>query len=129
VRDKYSQSGIWSNWREVLTEGRGAQMVKLWENTNLSGAFAGQTLSLSTDYDFFLISYSYMGAGSSGFVERTETIRVKPGNASLIAGKTHLREIIIKSGQLQFSDAVNDSAATNNKQTIPTAIYGIKGAM
>ena len=126
IRDKYSQSGVWSEWKEVLTEKNGLQMVKLWENSNTGANFASQSISLSTDYTFFVISYSRLGVSSGGFAESTETIRVKVGNGAVLKGETHFREVMMNSGGIQLSDAVNSSGSKNNAQIIPTVIYGIK---
>lgn len=130
IRDKYSQSGVWSNWREVLTENRGVQMVKLWENGNPSSSFAEQNISVSTNYDFIMIAFLISEASSSG-VESTETVRAKVGGGGLLlAGDEYAREFGIQNGQIRFSNAWNretGSGTSTNKYCVPVAIYGIKG--
>lgn len=127
VRDKYS-SGVWSNWREVLTEGRGIQMVKLWENGNPSSSFAGQNISVSTSYDFIMIAF-----WMSEDVESTEIVRAKVGGGGmLLAADEYAREFGIQNGKIQFSNAWNretGSSTSTNKYCVPVAIYGIKGVL
>lgn len=132
VRDKYS-SGVWSNWREVLTEGRGIQMVKLWENSSTDNSFPMQTISISTDYDFFEIFFK----NTTAIAEQSTKMRLEVGTESHAFAKlydgVYERDVLLyrDTNNLQFDQATksSDESAVNNSYAMPTAIYGIKGVL
>lgn len=136
IRDKYS-SGVWSNWKEVLTENRGVQMVKLWENTNLSARFGQQDVSLPTDYNFYAILYSRTEASTENTLESMEFVRVQTGRHAVLEhnddGTVYQRELVVGAGIdgfISFLPAYKTgTTTTKNTWLVPMVIYGIKGVL
>ena len=132
IRDKYA-SGVWSNWKEVLTENRGVQMVKLWENARPTSAFVAQTISLNnpSDYDFVMVEFKEKTVviGYDKF-EVVNTI----GSAEYSLPALSTRRVGFDSKGVTFRDCYKKGALNNsiegsvsNNSLIPVAIYGIKG--
>ena len=136
IRDKYS-SGVWSNWKEVLTENRGVQMVKLWENANLSVSFGQQDVSLPADYNFYAILYSRTEASTANTLESMEFVRAQTGRHAVLEhnneGDVYQRELVVTAGNngyIRFLSAYKTgTTTTKNTWLVPMVIYGIKGVL
>lgn len=142
VRDKYS-SGVWSEWKYVLTENTGIQMVKLWENPKpTANSFDGQRIKVldaySTEYDFIEILYQISYGGYED-VSRMRTYRSK-STGTTASGKmfgkgstnSFHRGMILwfETGELAIDSGINDETGEyNNMFLLPIAVYGIKGVL
>ena len=141
IRDKYA-SGVWSNWKEVLTENRGVQMVKLWQNARPTSEFAAQSISVANlgSYDLFLVEYYYnTGLGS---IYTSIIAKDIEGSMQMFTNMAAAYKLLFcgrdvtfntSTNKIVFEDARNkavDSAGAgtiNNTRIIPIRIYGIKG--
>lgn len=124
IRDKYS-SGVWSNWKEVLTENRGVQMVKLWENASPTSSMSSQILTLSAmaNYDYIEIICAF----STSYPKRllvSALVPVAVSNQAVIYASTYYRTITIQS---TTSVSIENAGGNDNTFVIPLYINGIKG--
>lgn len=124
IRDKYS-SGVWSNWKEVLTENRGVQMVKLWENASPTSSMSSQILTLSAmaNYDYIEIICAF----STSYPKRllvSALVPVAVSNQAVIYASDYYRTITIQS---TTSVSIENAGSNNNTFVIPLYINGIKG--
>jgi hypothetical protein len=138
IRDKYSQGGVWSNWREVLTDGNGVQWTKVWENSNPTaemGSFSDRTTDVGK-YDLFLLFFR----ASTGAAREISVIARKGK-----AGEVHDVSNLFDSSAVKFCGRTftmvdyyggidiqpcyvrgtsSGEPSTDNTKLIPVAIYG-----
>ena len=138
IRDKYA-SGVWSNWKEVLTENRGVQMVKLWENANTESRFVDQTINVGdvSDYKLFLLASAIsiknarriIGFGQIGWYASGLYIgNLENSVNNLYMGRnwavTADGDFIVMAAHTQQGSTIKNP---NNDYMIPCVLYGIKG--
>ena len=133
VRDRY-KTGVWSNWKEVLTENRGLQMVKLWRNPSWTSDFTAKNISIfaagSNEYNGVIVEHSYeVGIDGRRCMEMIMVDEMS--GTGILRGETCTRfaHVDRTTGEVEFDNALDNSGVEKNGQVIPTAIYGIKGVL